>query len=77
MAAPTTTAGQVTAKGGKRFYLWLLAEGFPEGFQTLCRRCNMSKGVGERCRLWHVSDSLRFIENILGEQWQGLVLAGR
>lgn len=39
--------------GGWAFYQWLVGERFPAGFQTLCRRCNTSKGQGERCRLVH------------------------
>jgi hypothetical protein len=35
------------------FYLWLIREGFPQGFQTLCKPCNSSKSHGERCRLQH------------------------
>ena len=31
----------------------LIANGFPGGFQALCRRCNASKGDGEHCRLGH------------------------
>lgn len=38
-------------------YRWLIANGFPEGFQTLCRPCNTSKGSEPRCRLSHVRDS--------------------
>jgi hypothetical protein len=38
---------------GWRFYAWLVSNGFPEGFQTLCMPCNVSKGKGERCRLDH------------------------
>ncbi len=34
-------------------YRWLVRNGFPGGFQTLCHACNMSKGRGERCRLDH------------------------
>lgn len=34
-------------------YVWLVANGFPEGFQTLCPRCNRSKGDGPRCRIDH------------------------
>jgi hypothetical protein len=25
------------------FYTWLVAQGFPEGYQTLCRNCNWGK----------------------------------
>jgi hypothetical protein len=34
-------------------YRWLVKEGFPEGYQTLCVRCNQSKARGERCRIDH------------------------
>lgn len=33
------------------FYNWLIREGFPEGFQTLCKSCNSSKHEGDWCRL--------------------------
>ena len=36
-----------------KMYRWLIRHGFPEGFQTLCLRCNQSKGTGLRCRLDH------------------------
>lgn len=36
-----------------RMYRWLVANGFPEGFQTLCRPCNRSKGTGAACRINH------------------------
>lgn len=39
--------------GSSRLYRWLVANGFPEGFQVLCSRCNTSKGSGERCRVNH------------------------
>jgi hypothetical protein len=35
------------------FYRWLVRNGFPAGFQTLCFPCNRSKGKGERCMLQH------------------------
>lgn len=38
---------------GAPFWHWLVAEGFPEGFQVLCMPCNQSKGRGDRCRLRH------------------------
>jgi hypothetical protein len=38
---------------GMQFYRWLRRNGFPDGYQTLCRRCNRSKGSSERCRLPH------------------------
>lgn len=34
-----------------QFYLFLIAEGFPAGYQTLCNRCNASKASGPHCRL--------------------------
>lgn len=40
-------------QAGAQFYAWLVRTGFPEGFQTLCRRCNTSKHDGGRCRLSH------------------------
>ena len=39
--------------GGWAIYRWLVRNGFPEGFQTLCRPCNASKKRGARCRLEH------------------------
>jgi hypothetical protein len=36
-----------------RFYLWLIDQGFPEDYQTLCRPCNASKAGGPACRLTH------------------------
>lgn len=38
------------------FDAWLIEQGFPPGFQTLCRRCNSSKGTGPRCVLSHEDD---------------------
>ena len=38
---------------GTTFYRWLIKNGFPEGFQVLCRPCNGSKHARERCRLDH------------------------
>jgi hypothetical protein len=35
------------------FYLWLIDNGFPDGFQTLCRPCNSSKRTGTHCRMHH------------------------
>ncbi len=37
----------------QRFYAWLINNGFPDGYQTLCRSCNASKGEGDRCRIRH------------------------
>jgi hypothetical protein len=37
-------------------YRWLVANGFPPGFQTLCRRCNASKWTLGSCRIDHASE---------------------
>ena len=42
-------------RGGYRTYRWLIANGFPAGFQTLCEPCNLSKGRKPACRLGHVN----------------------
>lgn len=39
--------------GGVLFYRWLVKQGFPAGYQTMCRRCNRSKSDGEHCILRH------------------------
>jgi hypothetical protein len=44
---------ELGTKGGAGMYRWLIANGFPEGFQALCMPCNRSKSAGERCRLNH------------------------
>ena len=36
-----------------KVYRWLIRQGFPAGFQTLCLPCNQSKGTGTRCRIDH------------------------
>jgi hypothetical protein len=41
------------------FFRWLIREGFPDGFQTMCEPCNASKGDGAACRLWHGDPSKR------------------
>lgn len=38
---------------GRKMYLWLIKNAFPAGYQTLCARCNISKGRGKRCRINH------------------------
>jgi len=38
-------------KATARIYGWLIREGFPAGFMTLCRRCNSSKRMDDRCHL--------------------------
>lgn len=40
-------------QAGWHFYAWLVENGFPEGFQVLCRPCNASKRSGTHCRLKH------------------------
>jgi hypothetical protein len=40
-----------------QMYRWLIAQGFPPGFQVLCRPCNSSKGAGAACRLDHATGS--------------------
>lgn len=32
-------------------YRWLIEQGYPDGFQTLCRSCNSSKRDGAFCRI--------------------------
>jgi hypothetical protein len=39
----------------KAFYHWLIVNGFPDGFQTLCAPCNVSKRNGPRCRIDHAA----------------------
>lgn len=39
--------------GGPNFWLWLVENGFPDGYQVLCRSCNRSKGTGPACTLNH------------------------
>ena len=46
-------SGDPRGGGARVIYLWLIRENFPPGFQTLCRRCNISKGRGVRCRINH------------------------
>jgi hypothetical protein len=38
-------------RAGHPFYRWLIAAGFPDGYQPLCRRCGSSKHRGPACRL--------------------------
>jgi hypothetical protein len=44
-----------TSTAGSQFYLWLIRNGFPDGFQTLCMPCNQSKAKGARCRIDHAA----------------------
>lgn len=39
--------------GSKNLYRWLVQNGFPDGFQTLCRICNSSKCQGDHCHIHH------------------------
>lgn len=41
-----------------RVYRWFIINDFPDDIQTLCRRCNRSKGTGPRCRLDHSAKPL-------------------
>jgi hypothetical protein len=36
-------------KGGYAFYLWLIHEGFPEGYRVLCHNCNMAMATLGYC----------------------------
>lgn len=40
---------------GTEFYRWVIQNDFPADLSTLCRRCNLSKGKGEFCRLAHAA----------------------
>jgi hypothetical protein len=40
-------------RGGGPFFKWLIRNGLPPGFQTLCSPCNRNKGTGARCHLPH------------------------
>jgi len=39
--------------GGAQFWRWIVKQGFPPGYQTLCMPCNQSKNDGQHCRLTH------------------------
>jgi len=41
----------ITGGNARRVYVWLIKNGFPPGFQTMCLPCNQSKASGESCRL--------------------------
>lgn len=45
--------GNTRYGGGWRFWLWLVSNGFPAGYQVLCRACNRSKGNGLCCMIDH------------------------
>ena len=48
---------------GRVFYLWLIRNGFPDGYQSLCKSCNYSKGKTPQCRKDH---SRGRVVNLLG-----------
>lgn len=39
--------------GSTILYRWLVSNGFPDGFQVLCLRCNQSKGDRAACQINH------------------------
>ena len=41
------------ALGNRDIYGWLVVNGFPPGFQTLCGPCNRSKARGPACTIDH------------------------
>ena len=47
----------VVGGSGSAMYRWLIRNGFPNGFQTLCVSCNTSKRNGASCRLDHLQRS--------------------
>lgn len=49
--------GKSQGRAGSTFYHWLVKQGFPPGYQTLCRPCNTSKGRGKNCILNHETRS--------------------
>jgi RNase P subunit RPR2 len=44
-------------RSAAQMYHWLVTNGFPDGFQTLCVPCNKSKGNQEHCILNHEAGS--------------------
>jgi hypothetical protein len=42
-----------------RLWYWLAEQGFPPGFQVLCKPCNSSKSKRDRCRLDHAVNNLK------------------
>ena len=48
-------ADRAAGRRGSALYRWLISQRFPPGFQTLCRPCNRSKGIGPRCKLDHTA----------------------
>ena len=35
---------ELKRNGGVSFYCWLIQQGFPEGYRTLCMNCNFARG---------------------------------
>jgi hypothetical protein len=50
------TGRRRAAASTAQVYRWLIRNGFPEGFQTLCLPCNASKAQTGWCRLLHSID---------------------
>lgn len=44
---------ELGSQGSWALYRWLVVNGFPPGFQTLCEPCNGSKGRRAACRIDH------------------------
>lgn len=42
-------------RGGSKTYHWLVMNGFPAGFQTLCAPCNLSKDRTQTCTITHIT----------------------
>jgi hypothetical protein len=40
---------KIKRHAGKTFYLWLIKNHFPAGFQTLCFNCNLAKSFWGKC----------------------------
>jgi hypothetical protein len=60
--------------GGNVFYAWLIREGYPKGYQTLCYNCNCGKGHSggicphETAQKTNASDKLTEVAPIIDEQ---------
>lgn len=52
--------------GGAPVYRWIIANGFPDDLQVLCRSCNRSKGDGAACHLDHMKMTLL---RLCGHSW--------
>jgi hypothetical protein len=48
---------EIGVRTGTDMHRWLVKNGFPPGFQTLCGPCNTSKGTGDTCRLDHRTEA--------------------